>query len=69
MVEALFDDNANAEAKRDKPTLYAMQFHDWKDPTLIWEIACGVLSGENRIHSNEKKSRVSGTYFTNRSQK
>ena len=28
MVEALFDDNANAEAKRDKPTLYAMQFHD-----------------------------------------
>ena len=35
MVEALFDDNANAEAKRDKPTLYAMQFHDWKDPTLI----------------------------------
>ena len=35
MVEALFDDNANAEAKRDKPTLYALQFHDWKDPTLI----------------------------------
>ena len=28
MVEALFDDNANAEAKRDKPTLYAMRFHD-----------------------------------------
>ena len=28
MVEALFDDNTNAEAKRDKPTLYAMQFHD-----------------------------------------
>ena len=28
MVEALFDDNVNAEAKRDKPTLYAMRFHD-----------------------------------------
>ena len=28
MVEALFDDNTNAEAKRDKPTLYALQFHD-----------------------------------------